>query len=123
MCCVHDMMTSSNENIVRVTGPLCGEFTGHRWIPRTKASDAELLLFSLVCVWINSWVNHRKAGDLRRYRAHYDANVRKNLLNNISSNILNNVVNIFAHAIASSASEHDKPSTYRELNRDIRFRC
>ena len=23
------MMTSSNENIFRVTGPLCGEFTGH----------------------------------------------------------------------------------------------
>ena len=36
------MMTSSNGNIFRVTGPLCGEFTGHRWIPRTKASDAEL---------------------------------------------------------------------------------
>ena len=35
------MMTSSNGNIFRVTGPLCGEFTGHRWIPRTKASDAE----------------------------------------------------------------------------------
>ena len=35
------MMTSSNENIFRVTGRLCGEFTGHRWIPRTKASDAE----------------------------------------------------------------------------------
>ena len=30
------MMTSSNENIFRVTGPLCGECTGHRWIPRTK---------------------------------------------------------------------------------------
>ena len=27
------MMMSSNENILRVTGPLCGEFTGHRWIP------------------------------------------------------------------------------------------
>ena len=26
----------------RVTGHLCGEFTGHRWFPRTKASDAEL---------------------------------------------------------------------------------
>ena len=26
----------------RVTGPLCEEFTGHRWIPRTKTSDAEL---------------------------------------------------------------------------------
>ena len=25
-----------------VTGPLCGEFTGHRWIPHIKASDAEL---------------------------------------------------------------------------------
>ena len=39
------MMTSSNGNIFRVTGPLCGEFTGHRWIPRTKASDSELWCF------------------------------------------------------------------------------
>ena len=39
------MMTSSNENIFRVTGPLRGEFTGHRWIPFTKASDAELWCF------------------------------------------------------------------------------
>ena len=38
-CC---MMTSSDGNIFRVTGPLCGEFTGSRWIPLTKASDAEL---------------------------------------------------------------------------------
>ena len=39
------MMTSSNGNIFRVTGLLCGEFTCHRWIPRTKASDAELWCF------------------------------------------------------------------------------
>ena len=39
------MMTSSNGNIFRVTGPLCGEFTGPRWIPHTKASDAELWCF------------------------------------------------------------------------------
>ena len=38
---VFSMMTSSNGNIFRVTGPLYGEFTGHRWIPLTKASDAE----------------------------------------------------------------------------------
>ena len=38
-------MTSSNGNIFRVTGHLCGEFTGRRWIPRTKASDAELWCF------------------------------------------------------------------------------
>ena len=41
-CC---MMTSSNGNLFRVTGLLCGEFTGHRWIPRTKPSDAELWCF------------------------------------------------------------------------------
>ena len=39
------MMTSSNADIFRVTGHLCGEFTGPRWIPRTKASDAELWCF------------------------------------------------------------------------------
>ena len=36
------LMTSSNGNIFRVTGHLCGKFTGHRWISHTKASDAEL---------------------------------------------------------------------------------
>ena len=30
------MMTSSNGNIFRVTGPLCGESTRDRWIPLTK---------------------------------------------------------------------------------------
>ena len=29
-------------------------------------------MFSLICVWINGWVNNGEAGDLRRYRAHYD---------------------------------------------------
>ena len=33
------------------------------------------LMFSLICVWINGWVNNREAGDLRRYRAHYDLTV------------------------------------------------
>ena len=184
------MMTSSYGNIFRVTGPLCGEFTGHRWIPLTKASDAELwgflssapeqsvmqiietpeietpsrslwrhcndtilvhypvvkslpliwrsdirrwilrvqrdvkssgarssdelqwlhddvikwkhfprywpfvrgihrspvnsphkgqwrgaLMFSLICVGLNGWINNREAGDLRRYRAHDDVTV------------------------------------------------
>ena len=170
-------MTSSNGSIFRVTGLLWGKFTGHRWIPLTKARDAELwcffdlrlnkqlrkqsrcrwfetlsrslwhhsngwvflwsddiiqigwrdhvlrhldtevkqrtfqwliyddvikwkhfprywpfvrgihrppvnsphkgqwrgaLMFSLICVWIYGWINNREAGDLRRYRAHYD---------------------------------------------------
>ena len=62
------MMKSSNGNIFRVTGHLCGEFTGHRWIPRTKASDAELWRFIMICACINGWVNTREAGDLRRHR-------------------------------------------------------
>ena len=45
--------------------------TGHRWIPRTKASDAELWCF-LWSAWINGWVNNREAGDLKRHRAHFD---------------------------------------------------
>ena len=59
------MMTSSNGNIFRVTGPLCGEFTGHRGA----------LMFSLICAWTNLWTNNRDAGDLRRHRAQYDATV------------------------------------------------
>ena len=30
------------------------------------------LMFSLICAWINDWVNNREAGDLRRNRVHYD---------------------------------------------------
>ena len=64
------MMTSSNGYIFGVTGHLCGEFTGHRWVPHTKACDAELWCF----LW-NGWVNNREAGDLRRHRAHYNFTV------------------------------------------------
>ena len=48
MCCRKSkwiMVTSSNGNIFRVTGHWRWEFTGHRWIPHTKASDAKILCF------------------------------------------------------------------------------
>ena len=35
------------------------------------------LVFSLICVWINGWVNNGEAGDLRCHRAHYDVIVMK----------------------------------------------
>ena len=63
------MMTSSNGDIFRVTGPLRGEFTGHRGKWRGA------LMFSLVCAWINGWENNPEAGDLRRHRAHYGITV------------------------------------------------
>ena len=33
------------------------------------------LMCSLIGVWIYGWVNNREAGDLKRYRAHYDVMV------------------------------------------------
>ena len=63
------MMTSLNGNIFRVTGPLCGEFTGH------KSQWRGALMLSLICAWINGWVNNHEAGDLRRHHAHYDVTV------------------------------------------------
>ena len=78
------MMTSSNGNIVSVTGPLCvcvwggggggGEFTGHRWIPHTKASDVDFDVF--FDLRLNKRLsNNREAWDLRRHRAHFDVTV------------------------------------------------
>ena len=76
---VCDMMKSSNGNIFRVTGPLCGDFIGHHEFP-AKASDAELWCFLWFAHWINGWVNNREAGKLRRHRAHYDVIVMNRLL-------------------------------------------
>ena len=80
------MMTSSNGNIFRVTGPLCGEFAGHRWIPlalsagnsrvtgefHTQRPVTRSFDVFFICPWINGCVNNCEAGDLRRHRAHYD---------------------------------------------------
>ena len=33
------------------------------------------LMFSLICAWINAWINNCGAGDLRRHRANYDVTV------------------------------------------------
>ena len=66
------VMTSSNGNIFRVTGHLCGEFPGEflGQRPVTRSFD---VFFDLRV--INGWVNNGEAGDLRRYRAHYDVTV------------------------------------------------
>ena len=70
-----NMMTLSNGNIFRVlafcagNSPATGEFPAQR--PVTP------MMFSLICAWINGWVNTREAGDLRRHRVHYDVTVIK----------------------------------------------
>ena len=40
-----------------------------------KGQWSGALMFSLICVLINNWVNNRGAGDLRHFHAHYDATV------------------------------------------------
>ena len=46
----------------------------HRWPVNSphKGQCRGALMFSLTCAWISRWVNNHEAGDLRRYRAHYD---------------------------------------------------
>ena len=48
---------------------------GIHWSPGNSPHKGQwrgALMFSLIFVWINDWVNNREAGNLRRYRAHYD---------------------------------------------------
>ena len=45
--------------------PVSGEFPAER--PVTRSFDV-----FFICVWINSWVNNRETGNLRRHRTHYD---------------------------------------------------
>ena len=37
-----------------------------------KGQSRRAFMFSLICAWINCWVNNGEAGDLIRHRAHYD---------------------------------------------------
>ena len=46
--------------------PVTGEFP-------SQGQWRGALMFSLICSWINGWVNNREGGDLRSHRAHYDA--------------------------------------------------
>ena len=73
---IYMVTSSSNGSISCIIGPLWREFTGHRWIPRTKYQWRGALMFSLICVWKNGWANNRDAGDWRRYHAHYDVTVK-----------------------------------------------
>ena len=89
-------MTSSNGNRFRVTGPLWGESTGHRWIPLTKASGAELCCF--LCAWTNGW----DIGDLRRHRAYYNVTVMKFAGSKLGQNPVRNVGTLVIRVIGSN---------------------
>ena len=68
-------MTSSNGNIFRVTGPLCGRIDRSPVNSPHKGQWRGALMFSLIYAWMNGWVNNGEAGHLRRHHAHYDVAV------------------------------------------------
>ena len=51
---------------------------GIHWSPVNSPHKGQwrgALIFSLICVWINGWINNHEAVNLRRYHAHYDISV------------------------------------------------
>ena len=60
-------MTSLNTSPSLFVGnsPVTGEFPH-------KGQWRGALMLSLICAWINGWVNNREAADLRCHRANYD---------------------------------------------------
>ena len=48
---------------------------GVHWLPVNSLHKGQwrgVLTFSLICAWINGWVNNRETSDLRRHLARYD---------------------------------------------------
>ena len=60
------------------------------------------LKFSLICAWINGWVNNGEAGDLRRHCANYDVIIIKQIWRSTESEWLLNGVK---HMLFSFESE------------------
>ena len=74
----HQMKTfSALLAICAGNSPVTGEFPAH------KGQWRGALMFSLICAWMNGWVNNREAGDLRCHPAHYDVIVmHRNAIHN-----------------------------------------
>ena len=70
------MMTSSKENIFRVTGLLCGNspVTGKS---RHRGQWRGARVFSLIYAWTITWANNEDACDLRRHSVHHDVIVMR----------------------------------------------
>ena len=60
---------------MKTFSPLLAICTGNSPVTGEFPAQRPVTLLSFICVWINSWVNNSKAGDLRRYRVHYDVSV------------------------------------------------
>ena len=102
-------MPSTNDDVIKWKYyPRYWPFVlGIHWSPVNSPHKGQwrgALMFSLICAWINGWVNNGEASDLRRYRTHYDVIVMHPIVAFITYNIcqvqLELSVNI--HVICSS---------------------
>ena len=74
---LHESMYSWWRHQMETVSALLALCAGNSPVPVNsphKGQWRRALIFSLICVWINGWVNNREAGDLRRHRGHYDVN-------------------------------------------------
>ena len=60
-------------------------------------------MFSLICAWINGWVNTGEAGDLRRQRAHHDVTV----MNYVELHIVNIIEAIIHDHVFNNCGQFD----------------
>ena len=73
------MMTSSKGNKIPRYWPYVREIHRSPVNSPHKGQWRGALMLSLICAWINGWVNNHTAGDLRRYRAHHDVTVMESI--------------------------------------------
>ena len=70
---LHSFIVPVANGVLYVTGVFYNDFSHLR--DDISGQWRGALMFSLIYVWINDWVNNAEAGDLRRHRAHYDVTV------------------------------------------------
>ena len=63
------------------------------------------LMLPLICVWTNAWVSNRDAGDLRRYRVHYDVTV---MSKDLSLTAMTPWISIIAFCVMSRDTGRDQ---------------
>ena len=99
------MLRSSNGNISAFYWPFVRGIHRSPLNSPHKGQWRGAFMFSLICVWINGWVNNREAGDLRRHRADYGVIVMYNA-NNHDWHVAAIYESIHFHESCLSKSSH-----------------
>ena len=121
----HDEMESWWRNQMETFSALLALCLGKSPVPVNSPRKGQwrgTLMFSLICAWINDWVNNRHAGDLRRHCVHYDVNVMYNTIltrrDTITFNVIQNV-----SSQTKITSIHYIMNLIRTYIREIHFLC